>query len=259
VSDVFSRSEAAGIERDGIRAVLFDAGNTIIYPRYELIAEALLRFGHLVSVDELHRLDCVVRDEYNLAGPAKLHEVRKWTTCWRKALKQVNIADEVIDQVFAHVAAYDERAEFWTKVYPDAVAVLAALRAKGFILGVVSNSNGRIERYLEKGGLREYLDFVVDSSVVGVEKPEPRIFQIALEMAGAKPEETVFVGDCYPIDVLGARRVGLRSVLLREVTRLDSTADGNRDGAFDCPVIESLAELLPLLTTMSAVDEARTQ
>ena len=63
-------------------------------------------------------------------------------------------------------------------------------------------------------GLAKHLDFVLDSAEVGVEKPDPRIFRIALERAGVDPAHALYVGDLYSVDVLGARAVGMEAVLL---------------------------------------------
>ena len=79
---------------------------------------------------------------------------------------------------------------------------------------------------LEGVGLGRHLDFVIDSSQVGVEKPDPRIFRIALERAGMAATDAVYVGDLYSVDVLGARAAGLNAILMDP---------GACWGARDCP------------------------
>ena len=78
---------------------------------------------------------------------------------------------------------------------------------------VVSNSNGTLKAKMERLGLAPLVDVLFDSFEEGVEKPDPRFFQIALDRSGAEPETTVHVGDLYSIDVVGARAAGLRAVL----------------------------------------------
>jgi HAD superfamily hydrolase (TIGR01509 family) len=81
-------------------------------------------------------------------------------------------------------------------------------------LAVVSNSDGRLEEALDCLGLARYFDSILDSAVVGVEKPDPEIFRIAAREVGVAPEQAVHVGDLYWIDVLGARAAGVEPVLL---------------------------------------------
>jgi len=107
------------------------------------------------------------------------------------------------------------------------------------VTGVISNSNGTIDSLLQALGLRPYLDFVLDSGVVGVEKPDPRIFRMALERAGVAPHEAVFVGDLYSIDVLGARAAGLSAILLDP---------GACWGERDCPAVSDVAAAVSLVT-----------
>jgi putative hydrolase of the HAD superfamily len=97
---------------------------------------------------------------------------------------------------------------------PSAAPALAAARAGGLVTGVISNSNGSMASLMETLGFLPHLDVVVDSGIVGVEKPDPRIFRIACERARVHPLESVFVGDLYSIDVLGARAAGLSAILL---------------------------------------------
>jgi putative hydrolase of the HAD superfamily len=87
------------------------------------------------------------------------------------------------------------------------------LDARGLVLGIISNSDGRLDGRLEEIGIRDRFDFVLDSAVVGVSKPDPRIFEMAVEASGLGPRETAYVGDYYEVDVVGARGVGMAPVL----------------------------------------------
>jgi putative hydrolase of the HAD superfamily len=83
-------------------------------------------------------------------------------------------------------------------------------------------------------GLREHFDFVIDSTLVGMEKPDPRIFRMGLERLGVAPEEAVYVGDIYEIDVVGARAAGMAAVLVDPL---------NRWTDLDCDRIAAIHEL----------------
>lgn len=102
----------------------------------------------------------------------------------------------------------------WCSIRERTHEALARLRKAGLRLGIVSNSDGRVEQALAMAGLRDYFDVVVDSGLVGVEKPDPAIFQTALDALGVAPEEALYVGDLYEVDVLGARAAGMDAVLL---------------------------------------------
>jgi len=99
---------------------------------------------------------------------------------------------------------------------------------------VVSNSDGTVEEGLGSAGLREHLHHVVDSAVVGAEKPDPAIFRHALDLVGARPDRTLHVGDLFSVDVLGARAAGLRAVLLDPYGDWDDV---------DCPLATDLRSL----------------
>ena len=84
----------------------------------------------------------------------------------------------------------------------------------GLVAGVISNSNGSVRSILAATGLAEPLDFVIDSSVVGVEKPDPPHLRPGAARGGRSRGQAVYVGDLYSVDVLGARGAGLDAILL---------------------------------------------
>jgi 2-haloalkanoic acid dehalogenase type II len=117
--------------------------------------------------------------------------------------------------------------------WPDAAPALAELRAAGIRLVAASNWDCSLPDVLDRAGLAGLLDGVVASAVVGAAKPNPALFEAALEVAGCGPEDAVHVGDSFEKDVLGAEAAGIESVLVA------------RDG--DAPAIRSLAELPALV------------
>jgi putative hydrolase of the HAD superfamily len=104
--------------------------------------------------------------------------------------------------------------------YPDAAPALQALRDDGRRLVAVSNWDCSLPDVLDRVGLGELLDGVVSSAVAGARKPDPAIFEDALELAGCRPEEAIHVGDTPEEDVAGARAAGIRPLLI------DRTGDG---------------------------------
>ena len=121
--------------------------------------------------------------------------------------------------------------------------ILARL-ARRFRLGIVSNFYGNLAQICEEIGIAQHVGVIIDSAVVGFEKPDPRIFQAALSALDVKPEAAVFVGDSLPRDMEGARSLGIPHILV-----------GTNGATACCPgdrVVGSVAELLEVLS-MTAI------
>ena len=124
------------------------------------------------------------------------------------------------------------------RAFPDVAPALRSLRAHGVRMVVASNWDCSLPEWLERIGLAEFLDGVVASAVVGSAKPSPRIFEVALRVAGVAPEEALHAGDSVAADVEGARAAGVRAVLI-------ARAGGAPE---DVEAIRSLAELPSLVS-----------
>lgn len=109
----------------------------------------------------------------------------------------------------AHAAEH-----LWTFALPGTGAALESLKASGYRLAVISNADGRMERALAVAGLRDHFEFVIDSDVVGIEKPHAEIFHAGCRAMGMEPAECLYVGDLFPVDYVGAMAAGLSAVLL---------------------------------------------
>jgi putative hydrolase of the HAD superfamily len=123
------------------------------------------------------------------------------------------------------------------KPFPDALPALARLAENGHVVVIVSNWDCSLPDWLGPAGLLEHVAGVVTSADAGAAKPDRRIFELGLELAGSRPEETVHVGDSVENDVAGARALGIRPVLLAR----DGTAPEGVEA------VGSLAELPALL------------
>jgi HAD superfamily hydrolase (TIGR01509 family) len=122
--------------------------------------------------------------------------------------------DELVTELGPVLRPDGRASALWRMVMPGVPAALERLQRQGLTLAVVSNSDGTCAQSLEEAGLLRYMNFVIDSAEVGVEKPDPRIFAIALARCGADPRRTLYVGDLYHADVVGARGAGLHALLL---------------------------------------------
>ena len=201
-----------------LRAILFDAGNTLLRMNYADIASALAAHGVDTTADAVQRAEWAARvrlDADVLAHAASTETRSTHERYLRYVLAGVGVSDEpTVRAVEAWRHGYNRPIGLWNTADPVAVAALDAVREAGLRSAVVSNSNGTIRSLLTRLGLAERIDAVVDSGEEGVEKPNRRIFEVALARVEAKAEEAAYIGDLYSIDVLGARVAGLAAVLL---------------------------------------------
>lgn len=195
-----------------LRALFLDAGNTLIHPDWERIATWCAEAGTPVPVERLLRGNyrAVAAWDAFVTGQAPAPAEGFFGT----VLEAAGLEWPERQRVLRRIQEAERAGTLWLAVRPGTAEALQAFRAMGLVLGVVSNADGRVEQFLTEAGLRPYLDFVVDSALVGVEKPDPRIFELALQRAGVAPDETLHVGDICSVDVAGARRAGIEAILL---------------------------------------------
>ncbi len=123
--------------------------------------------------------------------------------------------------------------------FEETLPTLEGLRDRGFRLGVITNLRGDLEPLIRQAGLSDCLEFCVNSTLAGTEKPHPPIFLEALRRAAVAPEEVLHVGDQIRSDVAGARAVGMQAALLDR--------GGWHEPVDGCPKISHLGELIGLL------------
>lgn len=187
--------------------MLFDAGGTLVQLHVERLAAALSRRGH-----DPHELDAAFWSVMVLLDDEFGPDAGAWDDWWGAWLDRFAGSCRVPRDVMA--AAWDEanaEAMLWDQPIDGARECLLRLREGGIRVGVVSNADGRIEQGLERAGLRDLLDVVVDSTVVGVAKPDPAIFAYALEPLGLTAEQCWYVGDTVAYDAAAADAAGLLS------------------------------------------------
>ena len=219
-----------------VRAVLFDAGNTLLFLDYERLAAGITPVAGVPLTAELLASRA---DEAALAMERAAATDRERAALYLETLfRLAGVPEERLDDVRAALWRLHGERHLWTGVDRRTVATLRRLRAAGLRLGVVSNSDGRVDQALAAAGLREYFDVVVDSDLAGVEKPDPRIFSFAIEALGLRPDEVLYIGDIYEVDVVGAEAAGLHAALVDPE---------RRHAGHDVLSAPSVAELIDLL------------
>jgi len=202
------------------KAVLLDVGGVFFVPLHDRIMGAFTRAGFTPTVD---------LDRAHYAGartfPYDVKVDDDWASSWRQYLDgymtECATPDDQREEVHAHLDSEFADAALWMRELPGSRAGLRALADTGVRLGIISNADGLIGQrladleILQVGpGVGVAMECVIDSGAVGVTKPDPRIFRIALDAMGIEAADAWYVGDMPGIDVAGARAAGLFPVLM---------------------------------------------
>jgi HAD superfamily hydrolase (TIGR01509 family) len=189
--------------------VLFDAGGTLVQVHPGRLAAALRKRGADPSdlPDAFWRTLVLMEDEF---GPqSATGDIREWWKRWLgRFAEHCGVPAGVMAEAWREA---DSEQHLWDDPLPGAQECLTRLREAGLKVGVVSNADGRIATALARAGLAPLLDVIVDSTVVGVHKPDPAIFEHALSPLGLEPAETWYLGDLVAYDAAAAEAAGLQS------------------------------------------------
>ncbi len=120
--------------------------------------------------------------------------------------------DENPDGLVRELVQNTQKSANWDQILPGTRAALDRIAAR-YRIAVISNADGKIENVLSRCGIAECFQSITDSGVVGFEKPRPEIFEAALKTLNARADESLYVGDVYSVDYLGARNAGMQAVL----------------------------------------------
>ncbi len=205
-----------------LRAVFFDAGGTLVHVDYGRVRKVLFDvLGRAPAAEALAAAEYEGRAavEAAMASDTAMRDGTRWPIHFFGVLSSLGFTPDELRRAAPAIRGEHERANLWTVVQDGTRGGLQALRGAGLTVGCISNSDGSVADLLRAVELDDGLDFVVDSGVVGVEKPDPAIFALALERAGVSAAEALHAGDLFPVDVVGARRAGIEAVLLDPLGR----------------------------------------
>lgn len=195
-----------------IRAAFFDAGNTLLKQDYARIAGVLAGFGLRAAAPAVERAEHRSRlalDGWLRKGNSTESEETK--RLYRQWMLDALDPEGTVDRTAFREALRAEyrRRNLYSVADADALEAVRLLRSRGVLVGVISNADGTLEALLEAAGLKGLFPVRIDSTVVGVEKPDPRIFRMACEAADVLPEEAAHIGDLPSIDPEPAGASGL--------------------------------------------------
>jgi putative hydrolase of the HAD superfamily len=204
-----------------LKAVLLDAAGTLFHVRGsvgDVYATVAARHQVTVAAQAIEqRFRAAFRQMPPLAFPdVPAEQLPQRERAWWRQVVATAFSGECFadfDAFFGELFEHFAGAAAWA-LFPDTQPALAALRARGVRLGVVSNFDGRLLPICRGLGIAERFDAIVMSGRAGYAKPDPRIFRIALDGLGVQPGEALHVGDSEQDDVAGATAAGLRAILL---------------------------------------------
>ncbi len=201
-----------------LEAVLLDVGGVFHLPDHERIAGAMERAEVVIDAAELDRAHYAgVRGLTNFTeGDRSI-----WLAYIREYARALGAADQ-LDAVAEVLLNEFTTGGVWTRIIPGSRDALVAIKATGVKLAVVSNADGSVQAQLAADGICQMgpgpgveMDAILDSSVVKVAKPDPRIFEIALEhLGGIDPSRAIHVGDTPAADCTGAQAANITPILI---------------------------------------------
>jgi putative hydrolase of the HAD superfamily len=229
-----------------VDAVFLDVGGVLHLPSADIVGEALRRLGFDDPVDPL------VLDRAHYAGAKALEvwpegdvRIGLWAAYERAYALEVGVGEDRLDEAIAELDAAFAHHGVWSRLAPGSLDGLRALHETGVTLAIVSNSDGTLEGRLRAEGICQVgpgagvpMTIVIDSDVVGVAKPDPAIFHIALEACAVAPERVLHIGDTVGADVKGALAAGVRPV------HLDPYGFCDDDSHLHAPDLATVAEAL---------------
>ena len=228
-----------------IRGVFFDAGNTILFPDYDIYRRIVAELGGDASLDDIVAAEAYARsafdDAVSRSPDRNVHDF--WIVFYEPFYSRLGLSASAVQMAIGNTRAINDLDPGIWKVPVDGFdEVMNELAGRGIVTGIISNSDGRLDRRMRGIGIRDRFSFLIDSWDVGVSKPDPRIFEEALKLAPLPPDEVLYVGDYYEVDVVGARGVGMHAALFDPHGAYGET---------DCAMMTRFADVLEIIDGLS--------
>jgi putative hydrolase of the HAD superfamily len=234
------------LQNNRFRAVFFDAGGTLIYaPLEETFLDICSKHGVDLDIEMVYKAyEVFVREDTSFFKKnrdlASQDPVKFWNQCNKQMLEYLGVDGDIGTMAKEITNVFPTSSSIQWRFYSDVPSSLDNLKGMGFKLGVISNFDPFLKDILVRLDLAQYFNAIISSSEVGILKPDPEIFHLALRRVGLNAEESMYVGDAYYPDIVGAKRAGLTPVLIDR---------DNRCGEVDCLKIPGLNELVSDLSS----------
>jgi putative hydrolase of the HAD superfamily len=222
------------------RSFFFDVGNTLLFPNRTRILAPLEGHRQTPPLEQWLAVERRTKPEFDqrIENNDRIDHGFWWffyTELLRDLPLVPGLAHETAndDRLRDALVANTQLSANWDQIRPGTVEALGRI-AQDYSISVISNADGKIEAVLRRCGIADCFQSITDSGIVGYEKPHPAIFAAALQKMDAKPADSLYVGDVYSVDYLGALNAGMKAVLF-------DVSGSYRER--NLPRVESLAEL----------------
>jgi HAD superfamily hydrolase (TIGR01509 family) len=214
-----------------IAALFFDVGNTLLFPSRERMLRILHERNIFPAEDLLQKIERETKREFDsLRASHSAVDHGFWHIFYSHLLRDLGIPDEAACRTLVSCTRVSAN---WRDIRPGTREILTLL-ARKYRLGVISNADGTIAAALDACGIADCFESITDSGIVGKEKPHPAIFESAVRSLGVSPSSSLYIGDVYSVDYVGATSFGMQAILF-------DVAGAYRDQGL--PRVESLTEL----------------
>ena len=214
-----------------LKTIFFDVGNTLLFPDRKHILAPLEKLGPNPSLEQWHSIERTTKKEFDdIVKHGGLADHSFWFMFYERLLDELELRDDQARDAMVEATRISAN---WRVIRPGTRELLQRLGER-YRLAVISNADGKIADVLARSGIADCFVTITDSGLVGYEKPDPAIFQAALQAMGADAADSLYVGDVHSVDYLGATGVGMEAILIDVCGAYRETG---------LPRIESLEEL----------------
>jgi len=193
-----------------VKTIFFDVGNTLLFPDRSHILAPLHQRGLTPSLDQWHAIERRTKKEFD---EILQHEGKAdhsfWYLFYSHLLAELGVHDDDLRDALVKATRISAN---WCDIRPGTRQALQRLGQR-YPLAIISNADGKIADVLNRCGIADCFVAITDSGVVGYEKPHLAIFEAALRTMDVSPEQSLYVGDLYSVDYLGATRAGMQAIL----------------------------------------------
>ena len=190
------------------RVIFFDVGNTLLFPNRTKMLAPLAVDSH-PTLEQWQALERRTKKEFDEGMRNGSVDHGFW---WIFHSYLLEYLKENRDGVLQELVRNTQNSSNWDQILPGTREALDRIRQK-FRIAVILNADGKIENILSRCGIADCFENITDSGIVGFEKPRPEIFEAALKAMNVRAEQSLYIGDVYSVDYVGARNIGMDAVL----------------------------------------------